>query len=83
VAAPDGGRDPGSAPASGRGARARDAEDGIPEKRSTPCDAAAAGERILAAGWPDERSVRAALIDPVDPFEVTSLFEGVARTQPL
>jgi predicted phosphodiesterase len=58
-------------------------EDGIPEKRSTPYDAAAAGERILAAGWPDERSVRAALIDPVDPVEVTSLFEGVARTQPL
>ena len=25
------------------------------------------GERMLAAGWPDERSVRAALIDPVEP----------------
>jgi predicted phosphodiesterase len=56
-------------------------EDGIPEKRTTTYDAAAAGERILAAGWPDERSVRAALIDPVEPFEVTRIFEGIAQAQ--
>jgi diadenosine tetraphosphatase ApaH/serine/threonine PP2A family protein phosphatase len=56
-------------------------EDGIPEKRATAYDAAAAGERMLAAGWPDERSLRAALIDPVDPFEVTRIFEGIARAQ--
>ena len=56
-------------------------EDGIPEKRTTRYDAAAAGARILAAGWPDERSVRAALIDPVDPFEITRIFEGIAHAQ--
>jgi len=56
-------------------------EDGIPEKRTTRYDAAAAGERMLAAGWPDERSLRAALIDPVEPFEVTRIFEGIAQAQ--
>jgi putative phosphoesterase len=51
--------------------------DGVPELRSTAYDAAAAGERILAAGWPDERSVRAALIEPVEPTVVTRIFEDL------
>ncbi len=51
-------------------------QDGRPELRQTPYDARAAGERMLAAGWPDERSVRAALIDPMDPIEITRIFEG-------
>jgi predicted phosphodiesterase len=49
--------------------------DGTPELRSTPYDAAATGERMLAAGWPDERSIRAALIEPIEPIVVTRLFE--------
>jgi predicted phosphodiesterase len=49
--------------------------DGEPELRSTTYDAAAAGERMIAAGWPDERSIRAALIDPVEPIVVTTIFE--------
>ena len=49
--------------------------DGVPELRRTAYDAAAAGTRMLAAGWPDERSVRAALIEPVEPMVVTELFE--------
>jgi hypothetical protein len=34
---------------------------------------------MLAAGWPDERSVRGALVDPVAPSVVTELFERLAR----
>jgi putative phosphoesterase len=52
--------------------------DGTPDLRATPYDARGAGERILAAGWPDERSFAAALIDPVDPREITELFEARA-----
>jgi hypothetical protein len=52
--------------------------DGVPELRRTAYDAAAAGERMLAAGWPDERTVRAALIEPVDPAMITELFERAA-----
>jgi predicted phosphodiesterase len=48
---------------------------GVPELRSTAYDARGAGERILASGWPDERSFAAALTDPVDPREITALFE--------
>jgi hypothetical protein len=33
---------------------------------------------MLAAGWPDERSVTAALIEPVEPIVVTRIFEGIA-----
>lgn len=51
--------------------------DGVPELRRTEYDAAGAGEHMLAAGWPDEESIRAALIDPVDPIIVTRMFEGV------
>lgn len=50
-------------------------EDGEPELRATAYDAAGAGERMLAAGWPDERSIAAALIDPIDPVVITELFE--------
>ena len=53
--------------------------DGEPELRRTAYDAAAAGARILAAGWPDEESVGAALVDPVEPGVVTRLFEDLAR----
>jgi putative phosphoesterase len=52
--------------------------DGVPELRRTEYDAAAAGRRMLDAGWPDERSIGAALIDPVDPMVVTEIFEGLA-----
>jgi predicted phosphodiesterase len=51
--------------------------DGVPEARSTPYDAAAAGRRMLDAGWPDERSVGAALIEPVEPMVVTRIFEDL------
>ncbi len=51
--------------------------DGIPELRRTAYDGAAAGRRMLATGWPDQRSIDAGLIDPVDPVVVTKLFEGV------
>lgn len=53
--------------------------DGVPELRHTAYDAQAAGIRMLAAGWPDERSVRGALIDPVPPTVVTELFEQLVR----
>jgi len=53
--------------------------DGEPELRHTAYDAARAGARILQAGWPDERSVRAALVDPVEPIIVTRIFEERAR----
>jgi predicted phosphodiesterase len=53
--------------------------DGTPELRSTAYDARAAGTRMLTAGWPDERSVRGALVDPVAPTFVTELFEQRAR----
>lgn len=52
--------------------------DGVPELRHTAYDAARAGARILAAGWPDERSVRAALVEPVEAITVTRIFEGLA-----
>lgn len=50
--------------------------DGAPELRSTEYDGAAAGRRMLAAGWPDRRSIDGGLIDPVEPMFVTRLFEG-------
>jgi putative phosphoesterase len=53
--------------------------DGEPELRRTAYDGARAGARILAAGWPDERSVRAALVDPVEPIVVTRIFEEQAQ----
>jgi putative phosphoesterase len=52
--------------------------DGEPELRLTAYDAARAGARILDAGWPDEESITAALIDPVDPMVVTRYFEEAA-----
>ncbi len=52
--------------------------DGVPELLNTAYDAAGTGARILTAGWPDEESVRGALIEPVDPIIVTRLFEGLA-----
>lgn len=49
--------------------------DGEPELRRTEYDAAGAGTRMLEAGWPDELSVRAALIEPLEPMTVTRMFE--------
>ena len=49
--------------------------DGVPELRSTEYDAAAAGRRMLEAGWPDERSLTASLIEPVPAIEITRFFE--------
>jgi predicted phosphodiesterase len=51
--------------------------DGVPEARSTWYDAVAAGRRMLEAGWPDDRSVGAALIEPVEPIVVTRIFEDL------
>lgn len=52
-------------------------QDGTPELRHTTYDGAAAGRRMLAAGWPDQDSIHGGLVDPVDPMFVTKLFEGV------
>jgi hypothetical protein len=52
--------------------------DGVPELRRTSYDASAAGTRMLAAGWPDELSVNAALVEPVEPVVVTRIFEDLA-----
>jgi predicted phosphodiesterase len=51
---------------------------GVPDLRRTPYDAAGAGARMLAAGWPDERSIGAALVEPVEPIVVTRIFEDLA-----
>src|SRR3954451_15010284 len=49
--------------------------DGVPELRSTPYDARAAGRRMLdEAHWPDERSLGASLIEPVPAIEITEFF---------
>jgi putative phosphoesterase len=53
--------------------------DGAPELRSTAYDAAGAGARIRASDWPDERSVDAALIDPIEPIVITRMFEEWIR----
>ncbi len=52
---------------------------GVPELRRTAYDAEGAGRRMLAAGWPDERSIGAALIEPVEPIVITRIFEGRAE----
>jgi putative phosphoesterase len=49
--------------------------DGVPDLRCTAYDAAGTGRRILAAGWPDDQSVNAALVDPVEAIVVTRIFE--------
>jgi hypothetical protein len=49
--------------------------DGVPGLRRTAYDAAGAGRRMLASGWPDARSIGAALTEPVDPAFITKLFE--------
>jgi predicted phosphodiesterase len=51
--------------------------DGTPELRHTAYDGAAAGRRLLAAGWPDQDSIDGGLINPVDPMFVTKLFAGL------
>ena len=52
--------------------------DGVPELRRTAYDAAGTGSRMLAAGWPDEQSVNAALVEPVEAIVVTRIFEDLA-----
>jgi predicted phosphodiesterase len=54
--------------------------DGAPKLRRTAYDAAAAGARMLAAGWPDDRSIGASLTEPVDPMVVTRIFEDLPRS---
>ena len=49
--------------------------DGVPELRHTAYDATGAGRRMREGGWPDDLSVNAALIDPVEAIVVTRLFE--------
>jgi predicted phosphodiesterase len=51
-------------------------EDGRPHLRHTEYAAASAGERILAAGWPDRESITASLLAPIDPMVVTREFEN-------
>jgi predicted phosphodiesterase len=51
-------------------------DDGEPQLMATPYDHAAAGARILAAGWPDHASVGAAMTDLVPALEITELFES-------
>lgn len=53
--------------------------DGAPELRRTAYDGAAAGRRMLEAGWPDRDSIEGGLIEPVDPMFVTKLFEGLTQ----
>ena len=57
-------------------------DDGVPELRSTAYDAADAGARFLAGGWPDEQSIRAALIDRVEPIVITRIFEATVKQPP-
>jgi diadenosine tetraphosphatase ApaH/serine/threonine PP2A family protein phosphatase len=52
--------------------------DGVPDLRHTHYDAGGAAAKILASGWPDTRSVEAALADPVDPIVVTTIEELAA-----
>jgi putative phosphoesterase len=49
--------------------------DGVPELRHTAYDAAGTGRRILEGGWPDDQSINAALVDPVEAIVVTRIFE--------
>jgi predicted phosphodiesterase len=49
--------------------------DGVPHLNTTNYDAAGAGARLLAAGWPDVDSIAAALTEPVEALLVTELFE--------
>jgi hypothetical protein len=41
-------------------------------------DAAAGGTRMFAAGWPDERSIAGALVEPVEAIVVSRIFEALA-----
>jgi len=54
-------------------------EDGVPSLHRTPYDHVGAGTRILAAGWPDEQSTRAALVEPMEPILITKIFEERTR----
>jgi len=51
---------------------------GVPELRATGYDAAGAGARMRDAGWPDEQSLAAALVEPVEAIVVTRIFEDLA-----
>ena len=49
--------------------------DGEPQLRADGLRRGGRGRTMLAA-WPDERSINASLIDPVDPIEITRFFEA-------
>jgi putative phosphoesterase len=49
--------------------------DGVPALHHTGYDASGAGRRMLASGWPDELSINAALVEPVEAIVVTRIFE--------
>jgi hypothetical protein len=51
-------------------------DNGEPRLMSTTYDHATAGERIIAAGWPDRDSTAAAMTDLVPALEITELFES-------
>jgi putative phosphoesterase len=53
--------------------------DGAPELRHTTYDAATAGRRFLMSGWPDRDSIHASLIEPIEPIEVTRIFEDASK----
>jgi len=55
-------------------------EDGEPTLNHTAYDSAAAGRRMLEAGWGAEQSVAAALTDPVEAIVVTRIFEDRATS---
>ena len=50
--------------------------DGVPELRQTAYDNVAAGER-MREHWPDVRSIGAALTEPMEPLEITKVFESL------
>jgi hypothetical protein len=51
-------------------------ENGNPELLTTAYDSTAAGERMLATPWPDADSINASLLHPMDPAEITQMFES-------
>lgn len=56
--------------------------DGEPTPRRTEYDSRAAGERILAAGWPDVEGTSGSLIDPAPADVVTQVLEQRYPTPP-
>lgn len=57
--------------------------DGDPTSRRTDYRAAGAAARMLATRWPHRESIEAALTAPIDPMEVTRMFEERAARYPV